>query len=288
MDKSHHEWKKFKTIKQSDMFAFVSSPKMPQQQNTLFAGVKSWCHPFKSPNKFLKNKSLNYIMMPESDFLDEKLIIESNSKPEYDFFYMTLNAKAGKTYKGLDTFIESLPILCGKLKLTGFVVVYFPSISTSKSIDVLNKNQKKILNKYSQNLNYIWGLQSQRKLAGIMSMCKFGFFPNEVDCSPRLIPECLLRNRPIIVNSKIWGGWHYVNDNTGRFFDTDNLLSLESGVDFIKSHCRFDTKSWFMSNYGFKKSSSRLVEFLSNSHEQVKDFKHVYFKSYSDVIKDLI
>lgn len=287
MEDKHSEWKKFSSLNKSDLFSFVSSPSMSFQQKTALDNIMSWCHPFREHTKFLKDSCSRYIMMPESDFLSEKLVVANEHKIAYDFFYLTLNSSSGKKHKGLDVFIRSLPVLCGRMNLKGLVVVYYPASATIKTLSNLNKEEKNILKRYSSYLKFHWGWQSQKKLSEIMTSCRFGFFPNEMDCSPRLLVECLLRDRPVVVNDRIWGGWHYVNECTGVFFDPNKEKSIASALQILSQYT-LKPREYFISNFGFKKSAARLAEFLKPNYPHVKDFSHLYFNSYIEIMRNLI
>lgn len=286
MSPKHSEWDEFKSSDQKKMFAFVSSPKMPNQQDSLFCEVNSWCHPFRKPSQYLKKSESRYIMMPESDFMDIQFVKKNDEKPIYDFFYFTVNSKQGVDYKGLQTFIDMLPVLCGQIKKRGLVIVYYPSVGTTKKFQCLNNIYKKKLKIYEKYLKFIWGWQNSDKMASIMSLCKFGIFPNCIDCSPRIISECILRDRPILVNKYIYGGWHYVNENTGCFFmpgDKNSVLSSVQKVGTMQSSGR----DFFMKNYGFKRSAMRLRDFLLKDFPVLEKYEGVYFSCYRSIMKQI-
>lgn len=284
---SHLEWKTLKQTKTDNIFAFVSSPKMHKQQMTILANIKAWCHPFRDVHQYLTDKKCKYAMLPESDFLDADFVQMGTNNPKYDFFYLTLNAKSGISYKGLDNFISLLPCLCGKIKLRGIVLVYFPARGSSKHFSVLTKNQRNLIDKYSSQLDFMWGWKKQSEMESIMSSARFGIFPNEVDCSPRVIPESLLRNRPVLVNKDIWGGWHYVQDETGSFFDPNDENTVLAAVDNLLLQ-KFSTRDYFMEHYGFSKSTKKLADFLSGVYPQLENFTNVYFKKYATYMEKII
>ena len=265
------DWGKIR--KANKVFAFVSSPKIYKQKE-MRSKVQAWCHIFRDPKSVLP-KNIPSILLPESDFIDSSLIECSCPKSNrYDYFYFTINSIAGIENKGLKTFIKILPTL-NKLKLKGLVIVYYPNSGRCKKFTVsLSKDQKSILRSCKNNLTYHWGLLSPDKMDLYMSRCKFGLFPNTVDCSPRIISECLSRDIPVLVNKKIHGGWHYINNNTGCLFSVDNI---EDKIDFMLSN-KFDAKNYYESNYGFEKSSSRLALFLNSIFDY--EYTNVCFKSF--------
>jgi hypothetical protein len=87
------------------------------------------------------------------------------------------------------------------------------------------------------------------------------FLPNTWDPSPRVIAEALCLNVPVLVNRRILGGWHYVCDSTGRFFDdetdvVDAMLALRSG--------EFAPRDWYTANHGARHAGPRLARFLTS------------------------
>lgn len=288
MDESHvkyGEWKKFSRFDHAKMFGFVSAPQLIRQHNNVMKHVNVWCHPFRKQKKIMHRDGCHYQLLPESDFMDAEYVFRSEAKVKYDFFYMTVNAKAGIEHKGLNEFIDCLPVICGKMKLRGLIIVYYPAQGSNR-LNVLTSERKRTLSHYDKFLTFNWGWLKQPALAAAMASCRFGFFPNQVDCSPRIIPECLVRDRPVLLNKKIWGGWHYVNEHTGSFINFDDSETWQPALEFMMSH-RFSPMENFMSNFGFARSAARLAEYLGEHFEHVKEYSHVYFRPYKQIIERL-
>lgn len=267
--------------KSSNVFAFVSSPKI-YKQSRLSNLVKGWCHAFRKPDRYIKS-SVPKILLPESDFMDPMFVPCKNIdvQKEYDFFYFTINAKPGIENKGLNVFIDSLPFFYAQ-KLKGLVVVYYPNSGHPKRFSVsLTRPQKEILRKYSKYLTFKWGLQSGSRMNKIMKSCRFGFFPNTVDNSPRLISECLIRNVPILVNKHIHGGWHYVSQDTGLEFDKE---SLGKSVEKVLNG-KFNPNEYFMRHHGFVNSSQKLGSFLNQIFGC--DYTHAYFSDFGSYLEKI-
>lgn len=272
-------WSEIK--KYPDFFAFVSSPKI-YKQDQMRKLAKGWCHPLRKPHKKLPTH-VPCIMMPESDFMDPMFIPhKAKNEHKYDYFYFTVNAPPGIENKGLCTFIDMLPVLCSK-KLRGYIVVYYPNMPRHKSFTVgLDSRRMRTLKKFSSFLTYHWGLLKPEGVDRVMSMCRFGLFPNTVDNSPRLISESLIRDTPVLMNNKIHGGWHYVNKQTGSLFDSANISEK---VDLMMESS-FHPRSSFLSNFGFRNSSARLAGFLSDLFGYDK-YSHMYFDVYKDYLKEI-
>jgi hypothetical protein len=64
---------------------------------------------------------------------------------------------------------------------------------------------------------------------------------------------------PILVNRKILGGWKYVTQSTGIFFDSDDDVGQAAARCLSSST---DPRAWFHANYGPERSALRLSSFL--------------------------
>ena len=97
--------------------------------------------------------------------------------------------------------------------------------------------------------------------------CKFIFLPNFSDASPRCLTEAMSFNLPVLMNSNILGGWQYLSDETGEFFNADdtNINAFEPILDkFLKKlkNNEYHARDWFIANYGKYNSGKRLKEFV--------------------------
>ncbi len=248
----------------------VSAHNIYRKYNTPFC--KIWCHCFRDVNKYLPGKPS--ILLSESDFVDP-LAIKTPVRPlKYDFYYFTTGGKPGSYYKGMNLFVDSLPILCGELGLKGLVVKY----AKPKRPFLLNRKQQRIWKQYSKSIRFLKG---KKNTASIMSICKFGFFPNIKDCSPLLLSESLVRNIPILVNENILGGWKYVNDETGALFDGGNL---KEKTEFLLN-TEFNTREEYMKKYGYKNSATRLANFCKKHISSFEKYSMVGFAGTSSIMK---
>jgi len=276
-DKERHNIQKRKHI-----FAFVSSPKIYHDIDVI-KYAKGWCHAFQNPKEFLPPHRPRKLL-PESDFMDPAFIpyVPHQSK-KYDFFYFTLNGKAGIRNKGLDVFCDCVKTLCGKMKLRGLVIVYFPNVPRIRRLISLNEHQERKLRKYKNSLEFMWGKLSYEQMAEIASRSQFGFFPNTIDNSPRTISETLIRDCPILVNEDIHGGWHYVNDQTGQLFNRKNLREK---IEKLLTE-KYNPREYFVQNYGFEKSTRRLAEFVHKTIPLEKRYTHMYFNQYEHYLREI-
>lgn len=91
---------------------------------------------------------------------------------------------------------------------------------------------------------------------------KIMFVPNVSDASPRIITESLCKGVPIACNKNIFGGWKYINDNTGEFFtDEQDVINCIYKIN----NKNYDTRKWFLDNYfpnGESKARKELGQFI--------------------------
>jgi hypothetical protein len=92
------------------------------------------------------------------------------------------------------------------------------------------------------------------------------FVPSVSDASPRIITESLCLGTPVLVNESIFGGWKYVNDDTGCFFkdEKDVLEKIDEMIDKSNHHF-YDTRDWYIRNYfpnGVSIANHKLKNFI--------------------------
>jgi hypothetical protein len=88
---------------------------------------------------------------------------------------------------------------------------------------------------------------------------RVALFPNTWDPSPRLIAEALCLDVPVLVNHRTLGGWQYVCDHTGRFFN-DERDALDAMMSLLSD--RFAPREWYCAHHGFGHAGPRLAAFL--------------------------
>ncbi|CDW86224.1 UNKNOWN [Stylonychia lemnae] len=77
-----------------------------------------------------------------------------------------------------------------------------------------------------------------REFLKYLEKTKIVLIPAVYDASPRIITQAFYLNTTVILNRQIIGGWHYINDQTGSFFDNKNDV-----VDVINEQIkRFNNK----------------------------------------------
>ncbi len=95
----------------------------------------------------------------------------------------------------------------------------------------------------------------------VTASARVAFVPNALDASPRVITEALAIDVPVLVNRRIIGGWKYVAEETGRFFDDEGDV-VEAFFELLDTEVF--PRDWLIVNgYGQHAAASRLAAELS-------------------------
>ena len=82
-----------------------------------------------------------------------------------------------------------------------------------------------------------------------------------MDASPRILSECLCLNKPALVNINIVGGWKYINEQTGEFFNDENDVEL-SLKKLLNNLNNYKPREYFENYYGPKFCGRILAAFI--------------------------
>ena len=259
--------------------------------------VKAVCHPFKDDSIFPKN--MKKYLFSESDFCDKlvtpvDVIMDKWEDKKYDFVYFTLNSREGTRSKGIYT-LPLLDHVARRLSLRGLVIDYAQR-ETAKHrgtvYDAASVRIKKQIKKF-KNLTIVKGHFDASEVCAIMKSVKFIFLPSDADASPRMIVEPLVRNRPVVVSSAIYGGWKYIDEGNGRFFDSltiqeymdcgysfEHIDSLSSAIQEVLLLDNKNISKNFYKKWGFKNSSKKLADIIYDISG--KRYKAVAFKEWKE------
>jgi len=242
--------------------------------------IKAVCHPFREISIF--PKGLKTFLFSESDFCDAlvspvKYKMNGWGNKEYDFVYFTINTTHGIRNKGL-YLLPLINKIAGEIGLKGLVIDYRTKEIKNKYKGVFSKAYEKMQKEWKgiRNLKIINKKYSTEEVCAIMLSSKFVLYPNTADASPRLLTEAIIRGKPVLVNSSIYGGWKYINDKTGRFFDAPSIKEFlkdnykkdyETGLrNAMLEILKIDSSkvaSTFYEEYGFLNASKKLAEIFN-------------------------
>jgi len=266
--KNEDEFKLYKEHKDNNIFlgicSYLEFPNLPSNPYETFKNnyekykyteiCEGWIHGFRNPdNYFPPDIPLHFAS--ESDWIDCNVSKPIKDQEKiYDFIYICLKVDEQKskcddwaTYNKNWTLAKKcLDVFCNDYKLKGLLVgrkgCELPNgCSYMKTTDMLKHGE----------------------LQKIYSQAKFLFLPNEKDASPRVLTEALACDIPCLVNKNILGGWKYVNETTGEFFNdetdiSDSLDILMNGIDNNK----YRPRDYYIENYSVENSGMKLKKFL--------------------------
>merc|ERR1711865_1337443 len=97
--------------------------------------------------------------------------------------------------------------------------------------------------------------------------------PQIHDASPRVTTQALVHDIPVLMNRNIMGGWKYVNEKTGEFFNdlSDIRASLNKILQNTKHGGVYEPRRYVDDNLGDSISGDKLRRFVQeNFQDRVK------------------
>ena len=269
--------------------------------------IKAICHPFHDDvlSIFPPDKKLHFFS--ESDFIDELWVAcqwGDNNDKKYDFTCFTIGTEQGIKCKGYHV----LPLIAkaaNELGLRGQIIDYYPTTSPEARIpkdaepySLAHDLRKSMKHLRRHKVDIKRGVQTQKSLCKIMKRSRFVIFPNTRDASPRMIPEVLIRGTPILVNKHIYGGWKYVNETNGMFFDGPlNRKQIDENRDYYYNEVRSSMEAMlaksfepedilkdYYSKYGFWNSAKRLAGII-NDIEGRKLYRYIFYTDFAPLLE---
>jgi len=211
-----------------------------------------WFHCFRNPYDNCIIKSKPNALISESDFIrNEGYDYNENVEKEYDFIYICLKdndkCEAGWQSEGRNWELakKCIAIMCGKYKMNGLLIgrinCNFPESYSNQLTTTDFLDYHTFIKQYER--------------------CRFIFVPNILDASPRVLTEALSFNLPCLVNYNIIGGWKYVNDKTGIFFNDETDFEKKLNI-FLSKFETYKPRDYFFKNHGKHKEGKEIVEFI--------------------------
>jgi hypothetical protein len=244
----------------------LNDPNHKAYSYNYFELTRGWLTVFREEiNQKIFPKDFPRINLAESDFGNyEQHQPDPSVKKEYDFIYVCLkdgDRKEGDNDcpQGWQFFIRQwskaklcLDIMCKKYKLKGLLIGRIGCEIPSNCHQLMELTDFQEYSTFIKNFN----------------KCRFIFCGSMRDASPRTVTEGICFNLPILMNKNILGGWQYINDSTGEFFDPDNIENgFEPVLDkFVKklNNNEYTPREWFIKNYGKYHSGEKLLNFVKS------------------------
>lgn len=213
---------------------------------------EGWLYCFRNPEDYF-SEHIPKLLISESDFMDCYINKPKNVEKIYDFIYICLKQDESSdvcddwaTYnKNWQLGKKCLSIMCKKFKLKGALI-------GRKDCEIDSE---------CDSLMHTTNMLSNDELKTYYDKSRFIFIPNVADASPRVLAEALLYNIPCLVNKNILGGWKYVNNNTGMFFNDENDIEDVLSI-FLKNINNYTPRQFFLDNYGPVNSGKKLKNFI--------------------------
>jgi hypothetical protein len=226
--------------------------------------VLGWCHCFKEPDKYIKY-GIPRVLISESDFNNERLEVKDlDIKYDYIMYQPKDSDKCDVNgwhshNKNWLLAEKAINVLSDNMNLKGIVTG-----RSGCSVNIINKNNIEV----SDFIPF-------HKFMDKIRQSRFVVIPNLEDASPRLLTEALCLEKPILVNEDILGGWKYVNDRTGTFFNQNNIQ--EKATWLMNNYGNFTPRKFYMDNYGDVNSGKRLKAFLKKIYPDLSPCEYVKF-----------
>lgn len=208
------------------------------------------------------------LLMSQSDFsLPER---QAPLPKKYDFALsgtdqdVENNCVGWSSYAKNWTFVlQALDVMCGELNMTG-VLAATKSKSGEKACTIPASCEGKMLQT---------SFLPQQEMWDYIKQSHFLFAPQVHDASPRVVPQALELNTPVLMNRNIIGGWKYVNERTGEFFNDmgDFRESLQKIMHNAKAGGVYEPRKYIEEVAGGDVSGQRLFRFIDeNFQDRVK------------------
>jgi len=229
-----------------------------------FELTRGWLSCFREENnaKWIK-PGFPLVNIAESDFANyEQHKPDPSVKKEYDFIYICLKDGDKKpedkdcplgwqsTIREWTKVKQLLDIMCKKYKLKGLLIGRIGCEIPSQCHQLMETTDFMEYHTFIKQFN----------------RCKFILTASYADASPRTATEAICFNLPVLMNKNILGGWQYMSDKTGSFYNPDNLDEFPKTLEnFLKklNNNEYTPREWFIKNYGKYNTGKRLLKFVN-------------------------
>ena len=212
---------------------------------------EAWCHCFRDPDQCIPPR-MPKLLLSMSDFQDPNWITPTRFRSRatddriaYDFVYVCPPDAWSEGVKNLALAKACFPVLCEEMQLKGLLV----------GRGATDENPS------PQGLTMLPYLPLEQFFA-YLARARFVFVPHILDASPRMICDALCLNVPVVCNRHILGGWKYINESTGCFFENEN--DVATAARYVLGHVtgQETPRQWYAAHYGPERAGRRLAGFL--------------------------
>jgi glycosyltransferase involved in cell wall biosynthesis len=206
----------------------------------ILSKIHGWLYCNKDP-EFLKD--IPKLLFSESDIPLINNVLIKNLNKEYDVIY---NSGSDSEFHKYHKNWELAKKCFKKMSEAGLKILI---IGREKMDDPSEEHKNITLKPFTPYYDFV----------DYIERSKVCFIPNISDASPRVLTESLIKGVPVIVNKNIFGGWKYVCNKTGLFFEDendiiDNIKKIIEKVDQKK----YNTRQWFLKNYYVEEDNKKI------------------------------
>jgi len=226
--------------------------------------IENWMCCFSDPSHYGFTDQNNLIEMSESDFydVDEEMVV-SPPKKEYDIMYVCLDDDDktcpangwNAVNRNFKTAQACLPIFINEYNLKVLVIG-----RQGCGLEELYGNKIKVTGFLEWSV-----FQDHLKKSRIL------FVPNIYDASPRVAPEAIIKNIPVLMNRNILCGAKYINPETGELF-TDEFDIRMALDDLLVKIDTIQPAQWWRNHYTVAKMGKKLRDFLYPSFKKELEY----------------
>jgi hypothetical protein len=219
---------------------------------------EGWCHGLRNPADFFPLTS-RLAFISQSDFIDPSKYAPGDGARAIDFVYVCGSTQWQALVKNWALGRRILPVLCEELGLRGVLV---GRVGTD---DVPPMDNLAVMPFLARN-----------EFHALLRSTRFLLVPSILDASPRILAEAMCSGVAIVVNRQILGGWKYVSDETGGFFE--DVHDLKIAVDRCYQAIR--PRDWYAARYGPSHAGDALMSFLQSLGGHVPDADEAILSSF--------
>lgn len=213
--------------------------------------VQSACcffHPFKNPYEFGIMPETPAFLLSSSDTMSKEKVEVKGKK--YDFlFYAQLPAMWGTDPKDEKYAVKFIKHYCYDDNMRCCIIgrdtfMEDHKLHKNPRVDFLGKT------KYSEVM---------KKLAE----SKFLLMTSDFDASPRMLSESMMQDTPILCATSLRGGWKYINEQTGVFFQKcEDWNYIDRRICDLLDSKTFRPRKYYFEHYGPEKVGRRALAYL--------------------------
>jgi len=229
--------------------------------------VKTWLHCFREPEKYI-HSDIPKLLWSESDTICPKIVRPSNVQKKYDIIYVCLDDSTDSCVEGWQAYNRNW-------ELAKKCFSRLCQINRNLQILIVGRTKCKI--KFCGNTIKNIPFQPSDKFLEYMNKSRIIFIPNIYDASPRVLCQALCLNLRCLVNKDIIGGWKYVNDQTGEFFDNEENFITQCHK-ILRNYDFYHPRDWYSKNYGPDISGITLLNFFKKNYPNIDFMDAKYLK----------